>query len=150
MGHFPFIRRHHLYSIPGAAIQKRSIRSFADAFLAAYTEIGVNLNPAKWRMIFIGNPKHARLNRAVFDAGRRPRTTCAAIQSNCKDARFAFSSSFPISSGHRKVFFEDFNHALFQARCFSFSTVDSDTRPPISSFYTAPSLGTIEAFYMVA
>ena len=70
MHRFPVIRWHHLDRVPGAAIEKRAIRPFADAFLAADAEIWIDFDAAERRMILVGYPEHACLNGTVFDACR--------------------------------------------------------------------------------
>lgn len=76
---FPGVGRNHLDSVPGAAVEERSIRAFADAFLAADAEIGINLYAPERRVIFIRDPEHAGFNRTIFDAGWRACTARAAV-----------------------------------------------------------------------
>src|SRR5215472_12273762 len=69
----PFSDIHHLDGIPGTALQEGSLRSFACAKLAANAQIGIDLYAACRRMVLVGNPEHACVDRTVFDAGRRAR-----------------------------------------------------------------------------
>jgi len=46
---FPVVRRNHFNGVPGTAIEERTIRTFADAFLAANTEIGIDFDAPKRR-----------------------------------------------------------------------------------------------------
>jgi hypothetical protein len=84
---FPVIGWNHLDRIPWTTVQECTIRSFADALLAADAKIGINLNSSEWRMILIGYPEHARFDWAILDAGRRAGATSTAIGGNRKDAR---------------------------------------------------------------
>ena len=67
---FPIIRRDHLNRVPGTAIEKRSIRTFARALLAADTEIRIYFDSTERRMVFIGHPEHAGFDRTVLDTRR--------------------------------------------------------------------------------
>jgi len=107
---FPVVSRHHFNCVPGTAIKKCAIRSFADAFLAANAEIGIDLDATKWRVIFVGYPKHAGFDRAILDAGRRTRTTCAAVGRDGKYARLLFASCFAVTYRHGPMFFYDVEH----------------------------------------
>ena len=69
----------HDDGVPRAAIQKAAIGTFAQTLLAANTKQGINLNAAEGRMVFVGNPEHAILDRAVFHARRRTGATRAAF-----------------------------------------------------------------------
>jgi len=70
MHRFPIVGRHHFNRIPGAAVEKSAIRSFANAFLATNAEIGIDFDAAKRRVIFVRHPEHARFDRAILDARR--------------------------------------------------------------------------------
>lgn len=67
---FPIVGWHHLNRVPGTAVEESAIRSFANAFLTADTEIRINFNAAKGRMILVRDPKHARFDGAIFNARR--------------------------------------------------------------------------------
>ena len=60
----------HLDGVPRAAIQEGAIGAFASALLAADAGLGVNLDAAKRRVIFVGDPIHAIFDGAVGHAGR--------------------------------------------------------------------------------
>lgn len=107
---FPVVGRHHFNCVPGTPIKESAIRSFADAFLAADTEIRIDFDAAKWRVIFIGYPEHARFNRAILDAGRRSRATGAAVRCDSKYARLLFASCFAVAYRHGPMFFYDVVH----------------------------------------
>ena len=66
----PVFGRNHFDCIPGTAVEKRAIRSLADAFLAADAEIRINFNAAKRFMVRVRNPEHAGFDGTVFDTGR--------------------------------------------------------------------------------
>src|SRR4029079_13785788 len=70
MHSFPIVGRDHFNRVPGTAIEERTIRPFADTFLAANTEIGIDFDAPKRRMILVRNPKHTGFDRAIIDAGR--------------------------------------------------------------------------------
>jgi hypothetical protein len=77
---FPIVGWHHFDCIPGAAIKKRAIGTFAYAFLATDAEIGINFNAPEWRMIFVGYPEHARFDGTILDASRRTGTSGATVR----------------------------------------------------------------------
>jgi len=81
----------HHNRIPGTAVEEASVRPFAEAFLAANTENGVDLNSAERWMIFVRNPEHAILYRTIFHASRRPGATGAAFSNDGQLFRFLFS-----------------------------------------------------------
>ncbi len=114
---FPIVGGYHLDRVPRTAIEKSAIRSFADTFLTADTEVGINFDAAKGRMVLIRDPKHAGFYRAVLDAGRRTGTARAAVSSNCQDARFLFSSSFSVANRHGPMLFDEIVHAIFPSKC---------------------------------
>jgi hypothetical protein len=66
----PVIGWHHFDRVPGTAIEECAVWSFADALLAANAKVWINFNASERRMILIGDPKHARFDRAILDAGR--------------------------------------------------------------------------------
>ena len=72
-------RIHHDDGVPGAAIEEATVRALAKALLAAYAENRIDLNASEWRMVLVGNPKHAIFDRAVFNAGGRAGATGAAF-----------------------------------------------------------------------
>ena len=67
---FPVVRGHHLDRIPRTAIEKRTIRTFAGALLAADAKIRIYFDSAKRRMVFIRHPKHAGFNRTILNTRR--------------------------------------------------------------------------------
>ena len=70
MNGFPVIGRYHFNCIPGAAIEKCAVWSFADALLAANAEIWIDFDASERRMIFVGHPEHTCFDGTVFDARR--------------------------------------------------------------------------------
>src|SRR2546427_2544716 len=62
---------HHHDGIPGAAVEESSVWTLAGALLATDTQDRVHLNAAERRIVFIGDPEHAVLDRTIFHAGRR-------------------------------------------------------------------------------
>ena len=78
----PIVRGHHLDGVPGTAVQKRAIRSFADAFLATNAKIRIDLDASEWGMIFVRHPEHAGFDRAILDASRGTGATGTAISGN--------------------------------------------------------------------
>src|SRR5436309_11275041 len=67
---FDFDRVHHDDGVPRTAIEEAAVGAFAKALLTADAENRVNLDAAKRRTVFIWDPEHAVLDRAVFHAGR--------------------------------------------------------------------------------
>ena len=67
---FPIVGGHHFDSVPGTTVEKRSIGSFADTLLATDTEIRIDFDAPKGRMILVGDPEHAGFNWAILNAGR--------------------------------------------------------------------------------
>ena len=112
MNCFPVVCRNHLDRIPGTTIEKRTVRTFAGALLAANAEIRINFDSTKRRMIFVGYPEHARLNRAIFDTCRRPRTAGATIGGNRKYAWSLLARRFAVALRHWPMFFDDVEHPL--------------------------------------
>jgi len=76
---FYFYGIDHRDRIPGAAIEEAAIGAFAQAFLAADAEDGVDGNAAEGRMILVGDPEHAVFHRAIFHAGGRTGASGAAL-----------------------------------------------------------------------
>src|SRR2546429_7858248 len=69
----------HDDGVPGGAIEEATVRALAKALLAAYAENRIDLNASEWRVVPVGNPKHAIFDRAVFNAGGRAGATGAAF-----------------------------------------------------------------------
>ena len=105
MKRFPIFRRHHLNGVPGAAVEKRTIWTFAYALLASNTKVGINFDATKRRVILVRHPEHARFDGAIFNASGGTRAASATISRNCQNARLLFASSLAIALGHRPVFF---------------------------------------------
>jgi hypothetical protein len=94
---FPIFGGYHLDRIPGTAIEKRTVWSFADAFLTSNAKIRVNFDAAKRRMIFIGHPKHARFDRTIFNARGRAGAAGTTVGCDRQNARLLLSRSFAIA-----------------------------------------------------
>ena len=109
---FPIVSRHHLNCIPRTAVEERAIGSFANTLLTPDAEIRINFNATEGRMIFIRDPKHARLDRAVFDARRGAGATRATVCRDCEDTRSLFASRFSVTLRHGPVLFYDVEHDL--------------------------------------
>ena len=124
---FPIRGRNHLNRIPGTAVEKRSIRSFARAFLTADAKIRIDFDASEWRMIFVRHPEHAGFDRAVFDAGRGTGATCAAVGRDGQYSWRFFARGFSITDRHWPMLFNDIEHALLLENCF---------RKPIPIVYT--------------
>lgn len=116
MDGFPVFGRNHLNSIPGAAVEKRAIRTFAGAFLTTNAEVWIDLYPAKGRMIMISDPKHAAFDGAVLDTGRRARTASAAISGDGQDSWLLFSSRLAVANRHGPLFFNNVVQATAPAK----------------------------------
>ena len=109
---FPVVGRHHLDRVPGTAIEKRAIRTFARTLLAADTEIRIDFDSSKWRMVFIRHPEHAGFDRTVLDTCRRTGATGAAVSGDREDARPLFSRRFAVALRHWPVLVYDVVHVL--------------------------------------
>jgi hypothetical protein len=131
---FPILSGHHLNCVPGTAVEKRTIWTFAYALLAANAKIGINFNAAKRRVILVGYPEHARFDGAIFNARGGARAASATIGRNRQDARLLFASGLAIALRHRPVFFynvvQSRSHLLLRKLEIQF---DSNIALPISS-----------------
>src|SRR2546421_9270440 len=78
----------HYDGVPGATVQEAAVRTFADAFLAADAQDGIDLNAAEGRMIFVGYPEHAVFHGAIFHARGRAGAPGAALRDHRKLFRF--------------------------------------------------------------
>ena len=94
---FPVFRGYHLYGIPGATIEERTVRPFTGAFLAPDAEVGIDLDTTERGMILVRNPEHTSLNGTVLDAGRRSGAAGAAICGDGQDARLFLARSLAIA-----------------------------------------------------
>jgi len=79
---FDLGRVHHYDRIPWATVEEASVGSFAGALLATDAEDRVHLDSPKRWVIFVGNPEHAVLNRAILDARRGAGTARATFGDN--------------------------------------------------------------------
>jgi hypothetical protein len=111
MQSFPIFGRHHLDSVPGATIKESAIRTFARAFLATDTKIGINFDSAERRVILVRHPEHASLDGTVFDARGRAGTTSAAIRGDRQNARFLLPARLAVAFRHGPMFVNDVVHA---------------------------------------
>jgi len=107
---FPIVGRHHFNRVPGTAIKKCAIRSFADAFLAADAEIRIHFDAPEWRMIFVWYPEHAGFDWTVFDTCRRACATSTTIRRDSKNARLLLTCGFAVAYRHGPLFFYDIVH----------------------------------------
>ena len=107
---FPVIGGNHLDRVPGTTIEERAIRTFARTLLAPDAEIRIDFDSAERRMIFVGHPEHAGLDRTILDTRRRTGTTGAAISGNRQDARPLFSRRFAVALRHWPVLVYDVVH----------------------------------------
>src|SRR5437660_9015842 len=82
----PIISRNHFDRIPRAAIEKCSIRAFADALLTTNAEIRIDFDAAERRVIRIRHPEHASFDRAVFDTSGRTGAASTAVSRDCQNA----------------------------------------------------------------
>ena len=112
MNCFPVVCRNHLDRVPGTTIEKRTVRTFAGALLTTDAEIGIDFDSAKRRMIFIGYPEHASLNRAILDTCRRPGAASATVGGNSQYARSLLARRFAVALRHWPMFFDDVEHPL--------------------------------------
>src|SRR5216684_3161518 len=71
----PIIGRNHLDRVPRTAVEKRAVGTLADTFLTPDTEIRIDFDSSKRRVIFVRHPEHASFDRAVFDASGRARAS---------------------------------------------------------------------------
>ena len=95
---FPIIRRNHFNRIPRTAVEEGAVRTFARALLATNAKVGIDFDAAEGWMIFVGHPKHAGFDWAVFDAGGRAGATRATVGGDGEDARPLLASGFAVSN----------------------------------------------------
>jgi hypothetical protein len=76
---FDFDRVEHDDGIPGAAVKEAAVWAFAQAFLAADAENGIDLDAPERGIVFVRHPEHAIFDRTVLDACGRARASCAAF-----------------------------------------------------------------------
>src|ERR1700757_1317911 len=83
----------HDDSVPRAAVEESSLRTFTEALLTSDAEKRVYFDAAVRRMIVIRYPKHAIFHRAVLDAGRRSRAARTALSDDGKFFRLFLAGS---------------------------------------------------------
>ena len=110
---FPIIGGDHLDRVPRTSIEKRAVRTFAGALLAADAEIRIDFDSSKRRMVLIGHPEHARFNRAILDTRRRSGAARATIRGDCKYARPLLARGLSVALRHRPMFLYDVEHPFF-------------------------------------
>src|SRR5215471_13441399 len=76
---FHFSDVDHLDRVPRAAIEKRAVRTFAGALLAADAEERIDLDVPEGRMVLVRHPVHAIGHRAIRHARGRTRASGAAF-----------------------------------------------------------------------
>src|ERR1700722_6057118 len=59
---------HHPDGVPRTAIQKATVRTLAEALLAADAQDGIDCDAAKRRAVFVRHPEHAVFHRTIFHA----------------------------------------------------------------------------------
>src|SRR5215212_7127730 len=116
----PIISGHHLDRVPRTTIEKRAVRSFAGALLTTNTEIWIDFDSSKRRMVVVRHPEHTGLNRTILDTCRRSGAAGAAIRCDCKYPRALLASSLSVALRHRPMFVYDVEHPLFSLT-FSYS-----------------------------
>jgi len=109
---FPVVSRHHLDRIPWTTIEKRAVRTFTRTLLAADTEVRIDFDSSKRRVVLIRHPEHARFDRTVLDTCRRTGATGAAVGGDRQDARPLFSCGFAVALRHWPVLVYDVVHCL--------------------------------------
>src|SRR5580704_13118464 len=70
---------HHFDGVPRTTVQKSTVWPFADAFLTADAEQGIDLDVAERGVVFVLHPIHAVTHRAVRHAGGRTGATRTAF-----------------------------------------------------------------------
>src|ERR1700690_2522211 len=96
----PVLDFHHLDRVPGTTVQEGSVGSLAGTFCAADAGSLVDLDSAKRRVVRVGDPKHAGLNRAVGHANRRASAPRAVFVDDGQLLGLAFSEIRP-AARHR-------------------------------------------------
>ena len=64
-------------------------------------------------MVLIRHPEHARFDRTILDAGRRPCAAGAAIGGDRKYAWPLLPRSFSVARRHWPMFFHDVEHSEY-------------------------------------
>ena len=80
-------------------------------------QVRIDFNASERRMIFIRNPEHASLDRAVFDTCGRAGTAGAAIRSDRQDARLLFTRCFAVADRHGPVLLDHVEDVFFLEYC---------------------------------
>ena len=111
---FPIVSGNHLDRVPGTAIKKRPVRTFAGALLTADAEVRIYFDTSKRRMVLIRNPEHTGFDRTILDTRRRSGATRAAIGGDREYTRPLLARCFSIAFGHRPVFVDDIEHPFFE------------------------------------
>lgn len=67
---FNFDGIHHDDSVPRAAIQKATVGTFTNTFLATDAQNRIHLNSSEWGMVFVWHPEHTILHWAILHTRR--------------------------------------------------------------------------------
>jgi len=88
---FKLRNRHHIDSVPRAALEKGAVGAFAGAQFAADAQQRIDDNPAKRRVVRVRAPEHAIFHRAILDARRRTRAARAILIDHRENVRLALA-----------------------------------------------------------
>ena len=113
---FPVVSGYHVDRVPRTAIEKRPIRALAGALLTADTEIWVDFDSSKRRMVIIRHPEHTGFNRTILDTRRRSGAARATIGGDCEYARPFLAGRLSVALRHRPMFLYDVEHPFFSPR----------------------------------
>ncbi len=114
MHRFPIVGGYHFDRVPRTAIEKRPVRAFGGALLAANTKVRIYFDSTKRWMVLVRHPEHAGFNRTILDARRRSGAASAAISGDCQYARPLLTSRLSVALRHRPVFIYDVEHPLLK------------------------------------
>ena len=106
----PIVGGHHFDRIPGTTVEKGAVRTFADALLAADTQIRINFNSSERWVILVRHPEHAGFDRTILDASWRARAAGATVGGDRKNTRPLFACRFAVALRHGPMFFYDVEH----------------------------------------
>ena len=117
MERFPVIGGHHFNRVPGTAVEKCAVGTFAGALLAADAEVRIYFDTSKRRMVLIRYPEHTGFDRTILDTRGRSGATRAAVGGDRQYAWPLLARGFSVALRHRPVFVYNIEHPILFASC---------------------------------
>ena len=119
---FPIVCWDHLDRVPGTAVEKGAVGTFAGALLTADAEVRIYFDTSKRWMVLVRHPEHTGLDRTILDTRRRSGATRAAIRGDGKYARPLLARGLSVALRHRPMFLYDVEYPFFS---LTFTVVES-------------------------